>query len=149
MDESGTGNFLKGSVNGCYIGCTKYLPNIKKRSTGIEVKDPNITYSNFQINGNDIDVDQPEAYSPFVDTSILPIGINVVAMHIRASNNAMVLNIGTNNIDLIKGHRGIVFGRQISLLQLPLSCFSGGGCGKCHKSCESRPNAKLRKLVHC
>ncbi|MFN0215901.1 MAG: T9SS type A sorting domain-containing protein [Saprospiraceae bacterium] len=110
LDVSGSGNLSKGTVSNCYIGCTKYLPNIKKRSTGIEVKDPNLAYSNFHINGNEIDVDQPEAYSPAngLDVDILPRGIGITAMHNQASNNEMTLNVGNNAIDLIKGAQGIV-----------------------------------------
>ncbi|MFN0174666.1 MAG: T9SS type A sorting domain-containing protein [Saprospiraceae bacterium] len=109
FDESGEGNFARGAVSNCYIGCTKYPspPNIKMRSTGIEVKDPNIAYSNFSISGNDIDVDQPEAFTPNVDPTILPTGINVVAMHNQASSAGMLFDIGSNNINLIAGINGI------------------------------------------
>jgi len=108
LDESGTGNYAKGSVNGCYIGCTKYLPIIKMRSMGIEVKDPNIAYSNFNINNNTIDADQPEAFIFPVNPNIIPTGIMVTAMHSQTSNNAMALSIGTNVIDLTNGQNGIV-----------------------------------------
>lgn len=109
MEETGAGNLAKGWVSNCYIGCTKYQPNIKKRSTGIEIKDPNIAYSNFQINGNDIDVEQPLAFNglPAVDPLIVPTGINVVAVHNQASNNAMHLNIGSNKVNLTAGVNGI------------------------------------------
>jgi hypothetical protein len=107
MEETGAGNLTKGWVTNCYIGCTKYLPNIKKRSTGIELKDPNIAYSNFQINGNDIDMDQPEAFTPFVNPEILPTGISVTAMHNQASSNGMLLNITLNQVNLIAGINGI------------------------------------------
>jgi len=111
MEETGMGNFARGSVYGCYIGCTKYLPNIKNRSTGIEIKDPNIAYSNFNINSNDIEQDQPEAYqftqpTFFVfDEEIFPKGIALSTVHSPLSN--MDVNIGGNDVTLIKGHHGI------------------------------------------
>lgn len=109
-DATGAGNFTEGRVTDCYIGCTKYLPNIKMRTTGIEIKDPNIAYSDFQIKNNTIDVDQPEGYTingQFLLKQVTPTGIAVVGMHLPTSNNAMALNIGNNIIDLVKGAQGI------------------------------------------
>lgn len=109
LEESGAGNFARGSVYGCYIGCTKYLPNIKMRSTGIEIKDPNIAYSNFDVSSNDIDVDQPEGYTPAgVEIDVLPTAISGVGMHFQASNNAMLFTVANNMIDLIKGVQGVI-----------------------------------------
>ncbi len=109
---TGIGNFSKGVIKDNYVGCTKYVipPSIKKRSIGILWNDPSILLSNFSITGNKIDVNQPEAYpTPTgLDEDILPTGINVVAMHNQASNGGMILDISTNQIDLIKGHQGIV-----------------------------------------
>ncbi len=101
------GNFSRGTVMNCYIGCTKYFGNIKKRSTGIEFKDPNIAYSNINIGNNTIDVDQPGAFSPTVIPNILPSGITIMAMHNQASNGGMLLNISFNKVNLIAGVNGI------------------------------------------
>jgi len=113
IDASGTGNFINGRVSDCHIECTKYLPNIKKRSTGIEIKDQNISYSNFIVNNNDIVMDQPEAYTilpgnpPFVlfDQEIFPKGIALYAIHSLLSE--MDVQIYGNDIQLVKGHHGI------------------------------------------
>lgn len=104
MEETEAGNFAKGWVNNCYISCTKYLPNIKMRSTGIEIKDPNIIYSNFNTSWNDIDVDLGSLSDPM---AVLPTGIHLAAMHNQASNSAMLLNISNNQIKVLSGINGI------------------------------------------
>ncbi len=110
IDASEIGNFSKGVIKDNNIGCTKYLPVIKERSIGILWRDPSISFSNFSITGNRIDIDQPEAYPTptSFDEDILPTGINVVAMHNQASGAGLILDISSNWIDLIKGHQGIV-----------------------------------------
>lgn len=102
------GNFRRGIVKDNYIACTKYLPNIKQRSIGIFWTDPNNIFSNFTIEGNDILVDQPEAYTPNVDMNILPTAINAVCMQNQAATPNMLMVISDNTISLVKGHQGIV-----------------------------------------
>ncbi len=102
------GNFRKGTVKDNYIACTKYLPNIKKRSIGILWTDPNNLFSDFNMEGNDILVDQPEAYPSDVDVNILPTAINAVCMQNQAITPGMIFLIQKNIISLIKGHQGIV-----------------------------------------
>ncbi|HAD13018.1 MAG TPA: hypothetical protein DCF33_11355 [Saprospirales bacterium] len=109
-DATGVGNFTDGRVTDCYIGCTKYLPNIKLRTTGIEIKDPSIAYSDFQVNNNTIEVDQPEGYTvngQLLLKQVTPTGIAVVGMHFPTSSNAIALNIVNNYINLLKGAQGI------------------------------------------
>lgn len=108
LDVSGTGNFLRGTASNCFIGLTKYLGIIKVRSTGIEIKDPNIAFSNFTVSGNDIDVDQIEAYEPSLNLEIVPTGIVIIAMHNQAPNNTIAVSIASNIIHLIKGQRGVL-----------------------------------------
>jgi len=108
MTTGPAGDFRKGTVKDNYIACTKYLPNIKQRSIGILWTDPNNRFSDFTIEGNDILVDQPEAYTPNVDMNILPTAINAVCMQNQAITPGMILLINRNVISLIKGHQGIV-----------------------------------------
>ena len=108
LEEQGNGNFSKATIKDNYIGCTNYLANIKSLSTGIEIKDPNLAVSEFNIDGNDIDLDQPEAYSPGVDPLILPTGIRVVTVNNSTMTTVMSLAISLNNIHMINGHQGIV-----------------------------------------
>ena len=116
INATGIGNFSNGVIKDNYIGCTKYLAIIKKRSIGILWNDPSILLSNFSITGNNIDVNQPEAYpTPTgLDEEILPTGIHVVAMHTQATGVGMILDISSNRIDLIKGHQGIVIENVIN-----------------------------------
>jgi hypothetical protein len=108
IDATGIGNFSKGIIKENSIGCTKHVPNIKQRSTGIEWKDPSIFLSDFSITGNDIVVDQPEAVMLPGNPEIIPTAIQVVAMHLQTSNNAMTLKISSKVIDLVNGLNGIV-----------------------------------------
>ncbi len=107
LDETLAGNFVKARVSDCYIGCTKHLPNIKKRSTGIEIKDPGNAYSNITVSNNDIDLDQLEAYpTPAqLDVEIFPKGIALYTIHNPLSKMDVVLS--GNNVNLINGHHGI------------------------------------------
>jgi|GEM_PF-834019 len=105
MDETLAGEFTKVQISYCDIACTKYLPNIKKRTTGIEIKDPGHTYSNITVNNNDIVLDQPEAYiGNALDEEIFPKGIALYSVHPLTK---MDVTIYQNNIHLINGHYGI------------------------------------------
>lgn len=108
IEGTGQGNFSKGRVSDCHIDCTNYLANIKKRSTGIEVKDPNISYSDFFLFNNDINVNLQNAFMPFFVPEALTTGISVTAMHNQASASAMTLDIGHNKVNLLHGLNGIV-----------------------------------------
>ena len=113
LDVVDAGNFLRGTASNCYIGLTKYLGIIKVRSTGIEIKDLNIAFSNFTVSGNDIDVDQMEAYVPSLNLNIFPTGIAINAMQNQSLNNTIAVLIASNIINLIKGQRGI-YGENIA-----------------------------------
>lgn len=108
LNERGTGNFTQANIKDNYIGCTNFLTNIETLSTGIEIKDPSIAYSYFNIDDNDIDIDQPEAYTPFVDPTVMPTGIQVTTTNNTTTSGVMILNITANTIHLIKGNQGII-----------------------------------------
>jgi hypothetical protein len=105
LDETLAGEFKKVQISNGYISCTKYLPNIKKRTTGIEIKDPGNSYTNITVSNNDIVLDQPEAYlGNALDEEIFPKGI---ALYSVQPLTKMDVTIYQNNIHLINGHYGI------------------------------------------
>ena len=107
LNERGTGNFTQANIKDNYVGCTKFLTSIKTFSTGIEIKDPSIAYSYFNIDNNDIDLDQPEGYSPVFNPTVLPTGIQVTTTNNTTMSGVMVLDITANTIHSIKGQYGI------------------------------------------
>ncbi|MCC6461953.1 MAG: hypothetical protein IT260_15880 [Saprospiraceae bacterium] len=110
VEEAINGNFNSVTILDNYIECSRHFTSHNtSTSTGVDIHDPSPLYSKIVIEGNEFDINQPDAFGPIYGV-LNPTAINISTILPQISiptNHSMNVQVDRNDIVLTNGFGGI------------------------------------------